>query len=95
MNMSLPKGQGLNKMVYNVDLFGEEMDRSNILDLKRIGETEQIDFSYSGFISNTLDCHHLICKARDEGGLDFQDRVQESVLGRNLGRGRTWGNLWC
>jgi len=67
-------------MGYYVDRFGEETARSKISDMKRIGAAEKIDFSYSGFIGNTLDSHRLIWKAREEGGSDLQDRVVESVF---------------
>ena len=45
-----------------------------------IESADNIDFSYSGFIGNTLDIHHLIWKSKEEGGLDLQDRVVESVF---------------
>ena len=67
-------------MGYYVDRFGEEMARSKISDMKRIGAAEKIDFSYSGFIGNTLDSHRIIWKTREEGGSDLQERVVESVF---------------
>ena len=38
-----------------------------------IGAAKNINFSYSGFIGNTLDIHHLIWKSKEEGGSDLQD----------------------
>ena len=75
MNESLPKGRVLYKMVYCFDRFVEETACSNILDMKRIGSAQKIDFRYSGFIGNTLDSHRLIWKAVEEGGSNPQDRV--------------------
>ena len=80
MNLSLLKRQGLDKIGYYIGCYGEEMARSKILDIKWFVLSKKTDFSFSGFIGNTLDSHCLIWKAMDEGRSDLQDRVLESIF---------------
>ena len=80
MNVITLKGRGLENMGYYISFSGEKMARSNISDMKRVVLSKKTDISYNGFIGNTLDSHRLIWKAMDEGRLDLQDRVVESVF---------------
>ena len=80
MNVITLKGRGLDNMGYYISCSGEKMARSNISDMKRVVLSKKTDISYNGFIGNTLDSHRLIWKAMDEGRLDLQDRVVESVF---------------
>ena len=57
--------------------FREETSRYKISDFKQVRAAKKIDFSYSGFIGNTLESNHLIWKDRKEGGSELQDRVVE------------------
>ena len=56
------------------------MARSKISYMKRIVAANNIDFSFSGFIGNTFDSHHLIWKAREDFRPDLQDRAVQSVF---------------
>lgn len=48
--------------------------------MKQVGETEGINFSYGGSIGNTSDSHRFVWKAREIGGGVLQDAVVESFF---------------
>lgn len=48
--------------------------------MQKVGEKEDINFSYGGFIGNTLHSHRLIWKARELGGSELQDSMVESLF---------------
>mmetsp|Transcript_52019 Transcript_52019/g.77086 ORF Transcript_52019/g.77086 Transcript_52019/m.77086 type:complete len:154 (+) Transcript_52019:376-837(+) len=67
-------------MSYYNSRFGEQKVNSIIPQMKQVGQSEGIDFSYGGYIGNTFNSHRLIWKAREEGGSELQDKVVESIF---------------
>jgi len=80
LNDGLPKGKGLNKMEMYERKFGPERIRAMLPQMKRVGDEVGIQFSYGGFIGNTLDSHRFIWMAREIGGGDLQDKLVEALF---------------
>jgi predicted DsbA family dithiol-disulfide isomerase len=67
-------------MQYYNDRFGDRKVEQMILNMKKVGQEEGIQFSYGGGVGNTLDSHRLIWKARQEGGSHLQDKVVNELF---------------
>lgn len=80
LNDGLPKGKGVNKMEMYSQKFGADRIRSMIPHMKQVGDEVGINFSYGGFIGNTLDSHRFIWKAREIGGTELQDKMVEAFF---------------
>ncbi len=76
----LPKGKGVDKMEHYGSKFGAQKVREMIPNMKQVGESVGINFSYGGSIGNTEDSHRLIWKARQVGGSELQDKMVESLF---------------
>mmetsp|Transcript_13698 Transcript_13698/g.19755 ORF Transcript_13698/g.19755 Transcript_13698/m.19755 type:complete len:192 (+) Transcript_13698:137-712(+) len=81
LNDALPKGKGVDKMELYKQKFGADRIRSMIPHMKQVGEEVGIQFSYGGFIGNTLDSHRFIWKAREIGGTQLQDKMVDAFFG--------------
>ena len=80
LNDGLPKGKGVNKMEMYEQKFGADRIRAMIPRMKEVGQEVGINFSYGGYIGNTLDSHRFIWKARELGGKDLQDKMVEALF---------------
>lgn len=80
MNPDAPKGKGVNKMDMYVEKFGRARVESMLPQMKQVGNSEGIKFSYGGSTGNTFDSHRLIWKAKEDGGSILQDKVVESLF---------------
>jgi predicted DsbA family dithiol-disulfide isomerase len=80
LNERLPKGKGLNKMQYYNERFGPDRVKQMVPQMKQVGASVGINFSYGGLIGNTFDSHRLIWMAREVGGSELQDRVVEALF---------------
>ena len=80
LDSTTPEGKGVNKIeAYNMK-FGEQRVNAMIPRMVETGKKHGINFSYGGFIGNTMDSHRLIYQAREEGGSELQDKVVESLF---------------
>jgi len=80
LNPDAPKGKGVNKMDMYVEKFGQARVESMLPQMKKVGNSEGIKFSYGGSTGNTFDSHRLIWKAKEDGGSMLQDKVVESLF---------------
>jgi len=80
LNDSLPRGKGLNKMEMYAQKFGADRIRSMIPYMQGVGKEVGIDFSYGGFIGNTLDSHRFIWQARKTGGGELQNKMVDALF---------------
>lgn len=80
LNENAPKGKGVNKMNMYIEKFGQARVNAMLPQMKQVGNTEGIKFSYGGYTGNTLDSHRVIWKAREDGGSLLQDKVVESLF---------------
>jgi len=80
LNEGLPTGIGLDKLEYYNERFGAQKVGQMVPQMKEVGKSVDIKFSYGGSIGNTLDSHRLIWKAREEGGSELQDKMVESLF---------------
>eukprot|EP00545_Synedropsis_sp_CCMP1620_P007966 CAMPEP_0119017346 /NCGR_PEP_ID=MMETSP1176-20130426/16282_1 /TAXON_ID=265551 /ORGANISM="Synedropsis recta cf, Strain CCMP1620" /LENGTH=213 /DNA_ID=CAMNT_0006971043 /DNA_START=233 /DNA_END=872 /DNA_ORIENTATION=+ len=80
LNDGLPKGKGLHKMEMYHEKFGAARMAAMIPQMKEVGQTVGINFSYDGFIGNTFDSHRFIWKAREIGGSALQDKMVEALF---------------
>jgi len=80
LNEALPTGKGLDKLEYYNERFGAQKVGQMVPQMKQVGKSVNINFSYGGSIGNTLDSHRLIWKAREEGGSELQDKMVESLF---------------
>jgi len=60
--------------------FGRARVESMLPQMKQVGNSEGIKFSYGGFTGNTFDSHRLIWKAKENGGSILQGKVVESLF---------------
>lgn len=63
-----------------VEKFGKSRMEQMLPAMKETGLSEGIKFSYGGYTGNTFDSHRLIWKAYQEGGIELQDKVVESLF---------------
>lgn len=80
LNEKLPKAKGLNKMQYYNERFGPDRVQQMVPQMKQVGASVGINFSYGGSIGNTFDGHRLIWMAREVGGSELQDRLVEALF---------------
>jgi len=60
--------------------FGKSRMEQMLPAMKKTGLSEGINFSYGGYTGNTFDSHRLIWKAYQDGGVELQDKVVESLF---------------
>lgn len=63
-----------------IEKFGRARVESMLPQMKQVGNSEGIKFSYGGSTGNTFDSHRLIWKAKENGGSVLQDKVVESLF---------------
>jgi len=80
LNANAPKGKGVNKMEMYNEKFGKSRMEQMLPQMKETGLSEGIKFSYGGYTGNTFDSHRLIWKAYQDGGIELQDKVVESLF---------------
>ena len=57
LNPNLPKGQGLDKLMYYESKFGKARVQGMIPQMKAVAEEYGIQMEYGGYVGNTLDSH--------------------------------------
>jgi len=80
LNPNSPKGKGVKKMDMYIEKFGKARMDAMLPQMKETGLSEGINFSYGGYTGNTFDSHRLIWKAKEDGGIELQNKVVESLF---------------
>ena len=80
LNAQAPEGKGVNKLDMYKKKFGADRVAAMVPRMESVGKKHNINFSYGGYVGNTLDSHRLIYQAREEGGSELQDKVVESLF---------------
>jgi len=63
-----------------IEKFGKARINVMVPQMKETGLLEGINFSYGGSTGNTFDYHRLVWKAKEDGGIELQNKVVESLF---------------
>jgi len=63
-----------------IEKFGKARMDVMLPQMKETGLSEGITFSYGGYTGNTFDYHRLVWKAKEDGGIELQNKVVESLF---------------
>ncbi|KAF9049530.1 thioredoxin-like protein [Hymenopellis radicata] len=78
LDASLPPSPGYNKRAWYASRLGASRIKAAEEQMVALGLSEGVRLNYDGQVSNTLDSHRIIAKARQLGGQNAQVKVMEA-----------------